>query len=331
MPTVPRQKVLDSYWRFAAERQRIYLERLAGSPGPWTEDPILAEYKFCNAYRAADRVSQYLIGEVIYAETDPSPEDLLARIVLFRLFSKPATWELLEAGGGVSVETLRSGRLSTVLDRASAGGRKLYTGAFILCANRAYGFERKHRNHLALVEEMMRPGGLATSVARAGSLAELYEALLSYPLIGPFMAYQLAIDINYSELCDFDESESSVAGPGALRGISKCFEDRGGLDPEAVIIWMTGRQEEEFDRLGIAFPGLFGRRLQAIDIQNLFCEVDKYSRVAFPELKSNRTRIKSRFNPTAQIPPPFFPPKWGLTPEVDPTELGGNQLSLALG
>ena len=329
MHPIPRREVFDTYWIFAAERQRIYLSRLAAMSAPWSEDPILTRFKFCNAYRAADRVSQYLIREVIYDDREVDPEDRLLRIVLFRLFSKPETWELLEAGGGVDRRALASGRLGEILDGAVARGEKLYTGAFILCANRAFGYPRKHHNHLALVGEMSRPGGLGAAVAHASSIGELYESLRTYPLIGPFMAYQLAIDINYSELCDFDESEAVVAGPGALRGIAKCFTDRAGLDPEQIILWMTERQDTEFERLGINFPGLFGRPLQAIDIQNLFCEVDKYSRVAFPELKSNRSRIKSRFAPTGALPEPFFPPKWGLEARVE--KLGGDQLALAVG
>lgn len=317
MQPVPRREVFDAYWTFAAERQHIYLSRLAGVRAPWSENPILARFKFCNAYRAADRVSQYLIREVVYDNREVDPEDLLLRIVLFRLFSRPETWELLEAGGGVDCRALASGHLGEILDRAVARGERLYTGAFILCANRAYGHPRKHQNHLALVTEMSRPGGLGAAVARAGSIGDLYEALRAYPLIGPFMAYQLAIDINYSELCDFDESEAAVAGPGALRGIAKCFSDRAGLDPEQIILWMTERQDIEFKRLGIDFPGLFGRPLQAIDIQNLFCEIDKYSRVAFPELKSNRSRIKTRFRPSGSLPPPFFPPKWRLQIPAD--------------
>jgi hypothetical protein len=327
VPPQPRPQVFDAYWEFAAERQRIYMRRLAGQTAPWTDDPVLDTYKFCNAYRAADRVSQYLIRKVIYADRTYGPKDQLLRIVLFRLFSRPATWELLtSANGDVTNETLENGSLATTLDEAHAAGRKLYTGAFILCATRAFGHERKHRNHLALLEQMMRPNGLIRAVARASSLGDLYEALREYPLIGPFMAYQLAIDINYSELCDFDESERSVAGPGAHRGIAKCFGDRGGWSEEEVILWTTERQEAEFERLGIDFPSLFGRRLQAIDIQNLFCEVDKYARVAFPDLKSNRTRIKARFKPTGPLPEPFFPPKWDLKPDAG---LGGGQLTLA--
>ena len=48
-------------WQFACERHRVYLRRVAGDAYPWTSDSVLLEYKFTNAFRAADRVSQYLI------------------------------------------------------------------------------------------------------------------------------------------------------------------------------------------------------------------------------------------------------------------------------
>jgi hypothetical protein len=311
MEPVARPDVVDAYWRLAAERQNIFFRRLDGQEAPWTDDPILTEYKFCNAYRASDRVSQYLIREVIYADGEYTPEDQLLRIVLFRLFSKPESWELLgDAFDDITCATFQPETYGAVLDRAFAAGRKLYTGAFILCATRAFGHERKHRNHLALLELMLRANELPRAVTRARSLRDLYEALARYPLIGPFMAYQLAIDINYSELCDFSESEYAVAGPGARRGIAKCFADKKGWDDGRIIAWMTQRQADEFERLGLEFASLYGRPLQAIDIQNMFCEVDKYARVAFPSLTSNRSRIKAKFAPTGPLPAPFYPPKW---------------------
>jgi alpha-glutamyl/putrescinyl thymine pyrophosphorylase clade 1 len=297
VPPRERPQLLDAFWRLAAERQNIYFRRLEGASAPWTEDPILETYKFCNAYRAADRVSQYLIKEVIYGgQGGYSADDQILRIVLFRLFSRPQTWELLcAAHGDVTLKTFSDGKYGDTLDRAFESDQRLYTSAFILCATAAYGHRRKHRNHLDLLREMLRPGGLTGAVAKAKSLGALVAALREYPLIGPFMAYQLAIDINYSELCDFDESEYTVAGPGAKRGVAKCFVDISDSTHEGVIAEMTARQDEEFASRGITFSSLFGRRLQAIDIQNLFCEVDKYARVAFPELRSNRSRIKARF------------------------------------
>ena len=77
---------------------------------------------------------------------------------------------------------------------------------------------------------------------------------------------------------------------------------------------MVDRQEVEFERLDLPFSGLFGRPLQAIDCQGLFCETDKYCREAAPELTSNRSRIKARYRPSTTPLELFFPPKWQLEP-----------------
>ena len=77
---------------------------------------------------------------------------------------------------------------------------------------------------------------------------------------------------------------------------------------------MADIQEYEFSRLGIEFRGLFGRRLQPIDCQNLFCEISKYARLAHPDVTgiSGRKRIKQGYTGDGTIPRPSFPPRWGL-------------------
>ena len=90
-PTV----VYGSYWRFAAERQEVFFRKLEGLPAPWTQDPILTRHKFTNAYRASDRVSQFLIRHVVY-EGDQSPEEVFFRTILFKIFNKIETWEMLQ-------------------------------------------------------------------------------------------------------------------------------------------------------------------------------------------------------------------------------------------
>lgn len=67
--------VYDTYWRFAAERQEIFFKRVKEQNPPWTEDKILSLFKFTNAYRVTDRVSQYLIKNVIYSEVK-NPDDV---------------------------------------------------------------------------------------------------------------------------------------------------------------------------------------------------------------------------------------------------------------
>ena len=310
-PTV----VFDSYWRFAAERQAMYLRRLADPVGPWTTDPILARYRFTNAYRAADRVSQYLIREVQYREDrSQAPAELFFRTMLFKLFNRIETWELIEARlGPVAWQSVDGERLGQVLSEARMRGTRIYSAAYIM-PSPAFGHAAKHLNHLALLWRMMDEG-LAGQIAHADSLEQVYRLLLGYPGLGPFLAFQYAIDLNYSNLVDFNESDFVVAGPGALDGIAKCFEELAGTSAEQVIHRVTELQDEEFARLDLPFPGLFGRKLQPIDCQNLFCEISKYARVAHPEFggRAGRTRIKQGFTcSTRASAGPMFPAKWQL-------------------
>jgi hypothetical protein len=311
-PLAPRAGAYEYYWNFVGERQQIFEKRAKGEPGPWTDDPILTKYKFCNVFRAADRVSQYLINDVAYGGA--TGEDLAFQIVAFRTFSRIETWEELRQrlGNTPTVDDLASGRFEDALTAIRNEGKKLYTGSFILCANDAFGRGIKHLNHVELFKEMFVQGDLYDQTVNAKSLHEVYDALHAYPLMGDFMSYQVAIDLNYSTLIDFSENDFTKAGPGAVRGISKVFESTAGWSTEEVIMWMVDNQESELARLGIPFNGLYGRPMHAIDAQNVFCETDKYLREAAPSLASNRSRIKTRFS---AIPAPItyvFPPKWGI-------------------
>ena len=196
-------------------------------------------------------------------------------------------------------------------------GQKIYSAAYIMPSGGSLGHERKHRNHLTLIERMIE-GDLPARLADAGSMQQAFDLIRGYPTIGDFLAYQYVTDVNYSTVTDFTEMEFVVPGPGAIDGIRKCFSDTGGMSDADVIRVMAERQEAEFERLGLDFPTLWGRRLQLIDCQNLFCEVDKYARVVHPEASgaSGRTRIKQKFRPHPDPIDYWYPPKWGINDAV---------------
>lgn len=306
---VPRQRIYDLYWYFASERQRTFERRVAGIPWPWTDDRIIQTFKFCNVFRAADRVSQYMIREVCYHDEPCSPEDRLFQIIAFRTFSKIETWQSVRnfLGHYPTLDDLEDASFLKALEHAKNQNGGLYTGAFILCATDAYGQGTKHRNHVELFRHMFLQGALGEQLLEAKSLHEVYELLHGYPLMGDFMSYQTSIDLNYSSLINFSENEFTQAGPGALRGIKKVFCSLDDYTPAEVIGWMVERQEEEFTRLSLPFHGLWGRPLHAIDCQGLFCETDKYCREAAPELTSARKRIKARFNASPESVQLFSP------------------------
>jgi hypothetical protein len=284
---------------------------------PWTSDPILASHRFTNCYRAVDRVSQYLISNVIY-NGDQDPDEVLFRILLFKFFNRISTWELLRSVlGDLAWATFALERYDQTLTGAVSRGEPIYSAAYVI-PSPWLGAQRKHTNHLLLLQQMLRDG-LRNRLQASWSMSEAFQLLRRYPGLGDFLAYQLIIDINYSTLINFDEMDFVVPGPGARDGICKCFGPIPRGTEAEIIRYMSDAQSEHFARLGLNFSGLDGRPLQLIDCQNLFCEVDKYARVAHPEIGgySGRTRIKQRYVPSDDIVTSWFPPKWGLNASVE--------------
>ena len=313
----------------------MYYRRLKGSTAPWTTDPILSTYRFTNTYRATDRVTQYLIREIQYhPDRSQEPQEIFFRTLIFKFFNKVETWEALERKHGpLNWSTIDlcsvDATLSTLLQRRV----RIYSSAYITPPP-SFGALRKHTNHLKLIAKMMDER-VFECIQNVSSLQGVYSTLLRYPGLGRFLAYQFAIDLNYSNILQYNEEDFVIAGPGAVDGVSKCFVDMNGLSPEDVIYWVTDNQERELTRRDIEFPGLFGRRLQPIDCQNLFCEVSKYARVKHPEIPghSKRRRIKQLYKCIDRpIPSPFFPPRWNLDVSIRETreykEDRQNQLSL---
>lgn len=310
---IKRQEVYDLYWKFACERQNIFWKKLNGEQPPWTEDKILQEYKFCNAYRVNDRVSQYLLKKVIYNGKKYAKDDIMFRIILFKLFNKESTWELLENYiGDITLSNFNMKEYASILQEATQKGVKIYNDAYISCANKAFGYEKKHENHLALLYKMFVIDKIQEKIENTKTMQEAFEIIKSYPLIGNFMAYQLVTDLNYSDVVNFSEMEFTVAGPGSERGIKKCFVDIGELTKEEIIQYMCKHQDEEFARLGLNFKRIGNRPLQYIDCQNIFCELDKYCRQAIPELKSNRSKIKKKYVPKNEKIEYVYPTKWNI-------------------
>jgi len=310
-------KVFESYWRFAAERQRVFEKRLAGDPQPWTNDPILNAHKFTNVFRAADRVSQFLIRNVFYepsASTDA--EEVVFRILLFKLFNSISAWECLRNLFGIPTwKQFDATVYAQALTEAKNQGVKIWNVAYVQNQNYATHLPTKHERYLALVKYMMSTN-VTGKLQATRTYADAFRVLQSYPLHSQsFVPMQHLTDLNYSEVINFSENDFIVAGPGALDGIRKCFGVYPTQAQAALVIQeCVDNQKAFFEHFKLEPVTLFGRRLHAIDCQNLFCETDKYARVAHPEftLPGGRSKIKQALSPRGPLLKPLFPPKWGI-------------------
>lgn len=308
-------EVYDSYWRFAAERQNVFLHRARKRNSPLYLEEPLKSHRFTNSYRVLDRVSQFLVASVQGEDgSDYSFENIVFRTLLFKIFNKIETWKVLnEHFGGIQLHNFSFSKAEKILSSAKAKG-PIYSAAYIM-PSPMRGANSKHANHLRLLAEISS-GQTMEKLQSSTSLRDVYNTLVNVKGLGPFLAFQYAIDLCYSNALGFSESDFVVAGPGAEDGIAKCFQTSNGHSNEAIIMAVCEDQEFEFEKRGIVFDGIPNRPLQPIDCQNLFCEISKYARVAHPEIQgvNSRTRIKQKYKPSNDpLQDIQLPPHWGIS------------------
>lgn len=310
---VPNDATFKYYFYFIQERMNIFWRKY-NNADVLTNDPILQSFKFTNVYRACDRVSQYLIKNVIYKDLNIyTPEDILLRILVFKVFNKIETWEYLNRGNEITIKSFNVQELSDALTRRQQT-TPIFTNAYMMAGSHSdyKGFPTKHQVWLQMINDrFIKDHGLKKTLT-AKSMAEVYYQLRGYPLIGNFLAYQYTVDFNYSPYLNFDEDSFVKAGVGAVRGIKKCFKSYGNAYEDAIRFTHDHLYELQ-ERYGYTgFHSLPGREPKLIDLQNCFCEIDKYLRVKMPELRVGNVRIKQHYKPSSDKIVFFFPEKWDI-------------------
>lgn len=312
------------YLHFVKERMEIFWNRLEEKQKPWTSDIILQQYKFTNVYRILDRVSQYLVRNVIEdTRYDYVEEDIFFRILLFKHFNRIETWELLEKEfGAITYNINLLKQMDLYLQESIKNGEKIYSNAYMV-----YGFSGdefnsmscKHSRYFHVWQTRLFPK--LNKILKSKSMKEVYEILRQIPGYANFISYQYCIDFNYSSLFDFHENSFVVAGPGAERGIQQTFDTE---EYEKVIYDVMEHFDEYVEEYSSKYkkdltPKLLERPLHLIDVQNCFCETDKYLREASKyddsivqiEGKKN-SKIKNRFVENENKIYYVFPKKWQL-------------------
>lgn len=311
----PDMHSFQYYFYFMQERMKMFWRRCNDDCNGITNDPILREYKFTNVYRACDRVSQYLISHVVYKDLDRfTPRDVLLRILVFKIFNKIETWQYLEdAYGEISCGHFDVDDICGLLTKRQKTA-PIFSNAYMMTgSHRLYDYLlSKHAKWLQMVKNEFLGNGIVDKVLRAQSMEEVFGLMKRCSFVGGFLAYQYTIDFNYSPYVNFDENSFVKAGIGAIRGIKKCFLSIGD-DYEAAIRYTFEHLDDYRKAFGYdEFRPLPGREPHLIDIQNCFCETDKYLRAKMPELLVGNVRIKQRYKETS-IPIDYvFPPKWGI-------------------
>jgi len=284
----------------------------------WTNDKILQKYFFCNTFRVLDKGCQFLIKEVI-EKGSQQPEEIVFRVILFNLFTKIETWQLLDQQlGPLKWVTYNHVKYAEVLSNAVENGITLYTDAFIKPAPH-FGHKRNYENHLCFLEVLM-DNKLYSRLLVAPYMADVYEYLYSFPSMGSFTAYQLMLSLSYSNVLNFHRDDFVVSGPGSISGLRKIFGKSWNCNNDLafhqdVMRYFVDSQDYHFKRLGLHFSGLGPKKLpmDIADVEHTLCEVDKYCRAAHPGFKGTRQNLTRRFHSHLKSPksnPAYLPKAW---------------------
>lgn len=287
---------LRAFFYWMNERHSIWMKRNADKKPPWTRDEILREYRFTNVYRELDRVTIELHRRMDHlADVDMPLEDRLYRIILFRAFNWPPTYDVIDKAGVVS----NPKKMARVLHRYADEGNKVFTGAYIVTnAGRTEPKIDVMCEAMGVISRGRRK--IWDEIAEVGTMEGATQVLCQYPMMGSFTSYEVVCDLRWQRgMLDQAPDVKTWAnlGPGARRGINRIVS--GQKRPN---VFRSTRAYVEFMQKLLAmapkkFKWWSERPLELREIEHSLCEVDKYLRV-----KSNEGKPRSRFEPSVSPP-----------------------------
>jgi hypothetical protein len=249
------------------EREIVRLEKNAGLPRPWTDDPILNSYRFCNVRREDDKVTQWIRKNWSH----PSHPNFILAMTIARLVNWPETLNVLDFP-----YEWRPDWFVNVIQQRTLKGLKSWSSAYIVGTN---GHAVSKPVYVA--RTVLDP--IATRCAQGPwptPLRALYGALRAFDGVGSFIAGQIVADAKNTTNSPWHLTEDwytfVVPGPGSRRGLARLL---GKPSPYKL-------SDKEFMENFHVARGLATEVISELcnqDIQNCLCEYDKYMRVKLGE------------------------------------------------
>lgn len=266
--------------KFIIARDKVRIAKEAGKPKPWTRDPILQTYRFCNVNRDDDAVTKWLRANwysrweeepLAGAETDP---DIWFAGVVARLLNLP---ESLEAVAGY-VLPWKPAAFHRTLRKRRDMGMKNFNAAYIVSTNGVPMEKTKY-----LTERVLNPLWANRRRLRYDyeTLDSYHELLMEHDGLGSFIAAQVIADIKpYVATYASDYHTFAASGPGSRRGLNRVMS----RDPAAP--WREYEWKDTLLKLRDAVLPKLPVPIHALDaqnVQNCLCEFDKYERIRLGE------------------------------------------------
>ena len=268
---------LPIYLQYINEREHMRIRREDQSlPPPWTDDPILDNFRFTNIHREDDRVSRDL-DAAMFEHFGAPARQMVYNALTFRTFNKLDAW--LAAGGWHYHPHSEVDCVSA--DEFVDNGGSMFSNAYVVVNSMVTGY-RKHRWYMEVMfpsiwEQATR---FVQELEQHPTLEHATRMFTSLPGIAAFLGYEFALDMEMLGLFEPTDSYTwANPGPGARRGLNFL------LGRERVFRQPTVKFLEELLELyDIVVPALLGDHINPdlFDmrcIENGLCETSKYASV----------------------------------------------------
>lgn len=283
----------SALWHWTREREAIRMRKESGAAFPWTEDPVLRAYRFCNVRREDDRVTRWI--RVNIRERFAGHPHLWFMLCAGRVVNWPdALAEVIATPGAwPDHEDFTPQRFGDALQARADRGEKVWTGAYVITAPSTKGAKKAqfvadvtlgriwaHRDRFDRMFQRNEPP----------SMRDVHMEMMQFDGWGPFMAYQAVVDMRFTPLLAgaADISTWAAAGPGTIRGLNRihgrpldfALPQYKALDEIRTIFAMTEAET------GVA--------IDFSDVPNMCCELDKYLRAKLGQGKPKALYVAGR-------------------------------------
>ena len=241
------------------EREQIRRRKEQGMPKPWTEDPMLQQFRFCNVQREDDKVTRWI--KTNWRDPKKDHPNLYIAMILARLINWPPA---LEDIGFPNV--WNHTYYLKALQRRKMRGEQIWSGAYMVTAGglpipkEEAVVDMVHSFH----RSKWRPQGYSLAGAWNGLQTQGVKGM------GSFLAAQVVADLKFTRyLKDAEDWWTFCApGPGSQQGLNHL------VGAPLQKQWNQDTFENAVNQLRPHLP----MTLSAQDTQNCLCEYAKYVR-----------------------------------------------------
>lgn len=283
----------EPLWYWVREREAIRRRKeVELLRPPFTDDPILATYRFCNVRREDDRVTRWVRANI--RDRYPDHTHLWFMLAISRWINWPDTLQELigsiEPGRAWPSESAFSlATLNLAIQHRADRGEKVFTGAYTINAPAEKGASKIDYVCNTVLGELWHARDRA-DLLRHCSLKSAHAWFRGFQGWGDFMAYQVVVDLRFTRYLENapDVASWAAAGPGTIRGLNRIYGrslNEKIAQPYA-LSEMKRIYERAFDATGVA--------MDFSDVPNILCETDKYLRVKNGEGKPRALYVPGR-------------------------------------